>query len=406
MSTAEKALSRKVNLQYTAIQSSFWFAFLPLGGFSVILLQSKNFTDSEIGIILAMQSIASILAQPVISAFAGKYPHIPLKKIVAGMLFFGAAITSIFFFLPHLFFPAVLIFIVIGMTQFSAPAFINAMAMQLSNAGINVNYGAARGIGSVSFALFGIILGKLVDISGTSIIIPSAVIFLLITCALLLKIYSPPAAAIPDVVDTASPVEMPKTSILTFLRNNKAYTGFCIASAFIFSCHTCITNFLPNITDSLGGSITDQGMVRGISAALELPIMFLYSRLAKRIGNNKLLTLSAFSFFLKSLATMLVPSMALFFAVQVFQMPAFGLYTPAAVHFSDHAVSDADRVRAQAISMVAGIGIGNAFGNLGAGLIIDKWGLHNMLLVSTVLGFIGFLIMFFALRRKPTKSVV
>ena len=139
MPKARMSLSKKVNLQFTAIQSSYWISFVPLGGFAVVLLQSKSFTDSEIGILLAMQSIASIVAQPLISAFASRHPDTPLKKIVSIMLLLGAAATSIFYFLPHLFLPAVLIFVAIGMTHYSAPAFLNAMAMQLTNAGIKIN---------------------------------------------------------------------------------------------------------------------------------------------------------------------------------------------------------------------------------------------------------------------------
>jgi len=404
MPKTKMTLTKKVNLQFAAIQGSFWISFLPLGGFAVVLLQSKNFTDSEIGIILAMQSIASIIAQPLISTFAGKHPRIPLKNIVTAMLLFGAAISSVFFFLPHLFLPAVIIFMVIGMTEYSAPAFINAIAMQLTNAGVKINYGVSRGIGSLSFALAGVLLGKLVDISGTDMIIPFSVILVLITSVLVWRMYAPPLKEV-TAVDVASPAQIPQTNIWTFLRKNKIYTGFCIASAFIFACHACVNNFLPNITDALGGSITDQGIIRGISAAFELPIMFIYSILARRISSHKLLTISAFSFFLKSLATMFVPSISLLFLVQAFQMPAFGLYTPAAVHFSDHSVTDADRVRAQAISMVAGFGIGNVFGNLGGGFILDKWGLQSMLFVSTILGFIGFIIMFAALYEKPVKVI-
>jgi len=77
MPKPKMTLTKKVNLQFAAIQGSFWISFLPLGGFAVVLLQSKNFTDSEIGIILAMQSIASIIAQPLISTFAGKHHAFP-----------------------------------------------------------------------------------------------------------------------------------------------------------------------------------------------------------------------------------------------------------------------------------------------------------------------------------------
>lgn len=404
MNQTENALTKKVNIQFAAIQSSYWISFLPLGGFAVVLLQSKNFTDSEIGIILAMQSIASIIAQPLIASFAGRHPHIPLKKIVIAMLLLGASISSIFFFLPHLLFPAILIFMVVGMTEFSVPSFLNAMAMQLSNAGVKVNYGVARGIGSLSFAVVGVLLGKLVDMSGTDIIIPLTVVMILVTCFFVSRIFVP-APKKPGKEDIALPAQLPQTNLLTFLVKNKVYTGFCLSSVFIFACHACISNYLPNITGALGGTITDQGIIRGISAAFELPIMFIYSFLARRISSHKLLTVSAFSFFLKSLATLIAPSMPLLFLVQALQMPAFGLYTPSAVHFSDKSVTDADRIRAQAVSMVAGIGLGNVFGNLGGGFILDRWGLQTMLLVSTVLGFIGFLIMFFVLYEKPVKAI-
>ncbi len=404
MLNREITLTQKVNLQFAAIQSSFWISFLPLGGFAAALLQSKNFTDTEIGIILAMQSIAAIIAQPVISAFAGKHPRIPLKKIVMAMMIAGAAVSSLLYFMPHLFVPAILIFSVIGMTQMSAPAFVNAIAMQITHSGIKVNYGVARGIGSISFALAGVVLGKLVDLSSINVIIPFGVIAGLLVCVSLSRIYSPPSTEAPA-ADMAKPGEMPRTSLWAFLRRNKIYTGFCIASVFVFACHASISTYLPNIMDSLGGTITDQGITRSIAAAFELPIMFVYSILSRRISSHKLLTFSALSFFLKAVATMFAPSVAILFLVQAFQMPAFGLYTPSAVHFSDHSVSDADRIRAQAISMVASFGIGNVIGNLLSGAIIDIWGLKIMLSVSSVLGLIGFLIMFFVLYEKPFKFI-
>lgn len=408
MSNREITLTQKVNLQFAAIQSSYWISFLPLGGFAAALLQSKNFTDTEIGIILAMQSIASIIAQPVISAFAGKHPRIALKKIIMAMMTAGAAVSSLLYFMPHLFIPAILIFSVIGMTQMSAPAFVNAIAMQITHSGIKVNYGVARGIGSLSFALAGVVLGKLVDLSSINVIIPFAVIAGLLVCVFLSRIYSPPPTEAPagiPAADMAVPGEMPRTSLWAFLRRNKIYTGFCIASVFVFAGHASISTYLPNIMDSLGGTIADQGITRSIAAAFELPIMFLYSILSRRISSHKLLTFSALSFFLKAVATLFAPSIAILFLVQAFQMPAFGLYTPSAVHFSDHSVTDADRVRAQAISMVASFGIGNVIGNLLSGAILDIWGLKSMLSVASVLGLIGFLIMFFVLYEKPVKLI-
>ena len=399
MPKPQMSLTKKVNLQFAAVQSSYWMTFFPISGFAVVLLQSKNFTGSEIGVILSLQYAASIFAQPLISSFSSRNPHIALKNIVITMLLIGAGISSILFFLPHLFLPAILIFMIIGMTEMSTPAFLNAIAMQITNSGVKLNYGVARGLGSLSFALLGVGLGKLVDLAGTNTIIPVFILTVLIACFFLSRLYAPAPKESPEDGDAILTV-MPQTSIWTFLRSNKAYTGFCVASGLIFASHACINTFLPNIMDALGGTAADQGITRSIAAAFEIPIMFAYSFVARRISSNKLLIISAFSFFLKALATMLVPGVAFMFMIQIFQLSGFGLYTTAAVHYSDKAVSDVDRVRSQAISMVAGIGIGNVIGNLGGGIMIDRWGIHGLLLAACALSFTGFVVMFLFLGEK------
>ena len=421
MSEHTSALSRKVNRQFSAVSASFWIAYLPVSGFVVVLLQSKSFSDTEIGFILAFQSIASIISPPLLSVFAEKHPRIPLKTIVLTLLLIGAGAYSIVYFLPHLFVPAVIIFVFMGITVMSAPSLLNAIAMQLNNRGVAINYGVSRGIGSLSFACAGIVLGKLVELSSVNIVVPAFVLFALFTCALLLRLLSPEAviSQLQKEEDHASlpaqesvmvrkdplPGEIPQSSIFVFLAKNKVYTGFCFASIFLFASHSAINNYLPNITDALGGTIADQGIVRSIAAACELPIMFLYSFLAARICSHKLLVFSAFSFFLKAVATLFSPSMAILFAVQVFQMPAFGLYTPSAVHFADNTVDDSDRIRAQAIAMVVGIGIGNVVGNLGGGILLDTLGLQKMLLISTLFACLGFILMAVFLREKPSRSM-
>ncbi len=423
MSSQEKSLSRLVNAQLGSVQASFWLSFVAIGGFSVVLLQSKNFTPSEIGILLAIQSLASIVAQPILSGYADRHKRLPLKFMVAGMMFISILAFGLFHFVPHLMAPAVVIFVVMGMTYTSVPAFVNAIAMQLSNSGIRINYGLTRGLGSLAFALTGTLLGKLIDVSGEVVIVPFFILSALLVCISLLWIKRPGQSAgsyVPEVesagipgmqkaedlsVDAAESASDKPSGLLAFLIKNKVFTGFCIASGVLFISHTCINNFLPDIVTQLGGSVADQGLTRSISAACEFPIMFLYIFLSRRITSNKLLIISALSFFLKALLTLLSPSMGILYAVQLLQMPAFGLYTPAAVVFADTSVSDHERVRAQALAMASTFGIGNVLGNLGGGFVLDAFGLYPMLVFSSVTGFIGFLIMLFVLMdRKKKKS--
>jgi PPP family 3-phenylpropionic acid transporter len=426
MSKEEISLSRLINAQLASVQASFWLSFVAIGGFSVVLLQSKNFTPSEIGILLALQSLASIVAQPILSGYADRHKRLPLKFMVVGMMFVSIIAFGLFHFVPHLMTPAIIIFVVMGMTYTSVPAFVNAIAMQLSNSGIRINYGLTRGLGSLAFALTGTLLGKLIDISGEVVIVPFFILSALLVCISLLWIKRPGQTSSSNTlserssdktgsqesgsisVDVSENTSNKPSNLLTFLINNKVFTGFCLASGVLFISHTCINNFLPDIVTQLGGSVADQGLTRSISAACEFPIMFLYIFLSRRITSNKLLIFSALSFFLKALLTLIAPNMGVLYAVQLLQMPAFGLYTPAAVVFADSSVSDHERVRAQALAMASTFGIGNVLGNLGGGFVLDAFGLYPMLVFSSVTGFIGFLIMFFVLidrRKKKSASV-
>ena len=365
MSKEEISLSRLINAQLASVQASFWLSFVAIGGFSVVLLQSKNFTPSEIGILLALQSLASIVAQPILSGYADRHKRLPLKFMVVGMMFVSIIAFGLFHFVPHLMTPAIIIFVVMGMTYTSVPAFVNAIAMQLSNSGIRINYGLTRGLGSLAFALTGTLLGKLIDISGEVVIVPFFILSALLVCISLLWIKRPGQTSSSNTlserssdktgsqesgsisVDVSENTSNKPSNLLTFLINNKVFTGFCLASGVLFISHTCINNFLPDIVTQLGGSVADQGLTRSISAACEFPIMFLYIFLSRRITSNKLLIFSALSFFLKALLTLIAPNMGVLYAVQLLQMPAFGLYTPAAVVFADSSVSDHERVRAR-----------------------------------------------------------
>ena len=114
--------------------------------------------------------------------------------------------------------------------------------------------------------------------------------------------------------------------------------------------------------------------------------------------------MSGFSFFAKTLLTLFAPGMAFLFVLQFLQMPAFGLYTPAAVQFSDQSVSDENRVRAQAISAVSGFGIGNVIGNLCGGFLLDIFGLLPMLIFASVIAFLGFAVMLVSMRGKKAAG--
>ena len=78
---------KKINAKFSMIQCSFMMSFSAIVGFSVVLLQSRNFKSSEIGIILAVECVASVISQTFLGSFADKHKNL-LRKINRFFSFF------------------------------------------------------------------------------------------------------------------------------------------------------------------------------------------------------------------------------------------------------------------------------------------------------------------------------
>lgn len=388
--------TRKINIQFAAVQATYWICFFCLSGFMVVLLRKKAFSSSEIGILLAVQAISSIFAQPIISSFAENHRRIPLKYIVDAQVIVAMIMVFVLNIIGHSMIAATLIFIVLGASIYSSLSLINAIAMQIANSGIAINYGTARGVGSLMFAVTGVILGRLVVIFGVEIIIPAFILCAALSMLIVTMMYAPPVEQ-EDQHEHAMKGGL--FELISFFSRYRTFAGFCLASTFLFANHVFLNTYIPDVVDRLGGNEYDQGLVRSIAAFVELPIMALSALLVTRIKAKYLLILSALFFAIKGLMTFFSGNLTMLFAVQLLQIPAYGLYLPLSVMFADRAVGNRDRVRAQAYVNVAGMGVGMVVGNLIGGVILDYFSVSVLLFSSFISGMIGFAIMLAVLIR-------
>lgn len=407
MASSPTKLIRKANIQFAGVQSAYWVCFFCLFGFAVVQLEEKGFSNVEIGILLAVQSIVSIITQPVVSAYAEKHRKIPLKNFIMVQLIVSILAVASLYFLKHSMPAAILLFSAFGASIYSSLSLINAIAMQLTNAGIPINYGLGRGLGSLMFSVAGIIVGKLVQARGVVMIIPAFILCASIMFVIVALMTKPPALS-PEIPKADSIRKSYAAGALVFIRNNKVFFGFCLASAFLFASHACLNTYVPNIVTALGGNKEDQGITRSIAAFVELPIMMAGAFLAAKIRTKNLLIIASFFFTVKAVATVFTGSLWMLFAVQLLQMPAYALYLPASVYFANEITGEGDRVRAQAYVNAAGMGVGYVVGNLVGGALLDHFETISVSIAATVFGAIGFVLMVLSLsaiaRHNPPKD--
>lgn len=132
--------------------------------------------------------------------------------------------------------------------------------------------------------------------------------------------------------------------------------------------------------------------------------MAYFNRLAGRIDVRKLLVFSGVCFLLKSMLTWLSGNLAIIYLAQVIQIGAFGLFTPASVHFINVYMKREDSGIGQALLGAFSLGLGGAVGNVIGGFVIERFGVTEMLVVTVFLSAIG--LFFIAVSAKKCREEV
>lgn len=280
--------TRRYSRLFAALQSSYWMSFCSLIGFSTVLLSAMKFSPGQIGSILAAASTASIFAQPALATLVSRHPRHGLHRLILTSLVAAILSTLLLFPAGGHFALTLLAFALIGMSEIALQSFINSFFLQYVNAGHRLSFGLTRGLGSLAYALCGAAVGFLIGRLGPMVILPVHVGFLVLTfmIALSLKPSGPVLDSYP-----ASP-SGGSGSIGHVIRAWPSIAILLIASTFAFISFNSLVAFTPIVLKSVGGTDADMGMIVFLMASSEVPAMFLFSRLQRRFGSERLLLIS------------------------------------------------------------------------------------------------------------------
>ena len=387
MNAAQPSL-RRLDLHYIVMQVGYWAMFAAICAYLAALLGARGFSNSQIGLLIAIRCLAGIIFQPLLGGFADRHPEIPLKIIVSLSLALSLAAPLAFLLWPRGMGGTAVILIILGGFEISAYPLMDAMAIQFINAGMPIRYSLGRGIGSMAYAITCVILGLPTQAMGVeSTLITHAA---LVAAVIALTITYPALPAAPAAAD-APPADKPP-SVWYLLKHNPPFTLMLVAILLGLTACLPMSNFLVNVVESRGGNSANLGVALFLMGGFELPTAFFFQRMLRRLGSGKLLLISMVFTVLKAVALLLSFNLATVFLAQPLQMLGYGLFTPASVYFVNESVPEADRVRGQTVMMVASNGMGGMLGSYISGLALDAGaslpmgGANLMLLCCIVLG--------------------
>ena len=166
--------------RYSCIQFFFWIVFVTLANFASVFLLNTGFTNTQIGIIIALAGVVSALLQPTVASYADKNSSPSLKKICIFISLIALVLSAfLLFYTRSLLCTGIFYGSCFVLIQLLTPM-VNSLGMESLNQGKKLNFGIGRGMGSLSAAVIASTLGILVDRFGIKAIPVSISIGLLL----------------------------------------------------------------------------------------------------------------------------------------------------------------------------------------------------------------------------------
>lgn len=434
--------------QYALIQGLYWMSFCMIFAYASVYLLDRGLSNTAIGLLIGVSGSVSAILQPWIGGMAGEGPgKMPLKRMImlgcSLMLLVG---LSLFLVSGNQVLTVVCYGVGVTFLQVLTPL-VYSLGMVCINRGEKLDFGLARGIGSLAYAGISYVAGFMVASMGTAFI-PASIAVLY--GGMLAAVFAFRSGEETSVVrasgkrlsEERAPGEMssgerasggissgemsspgggdtkgegdggpgPGMALqgihdgegqqeVSFFKRYPRFFMLLLGSILVFVSHNMLNNFAFQIMESKGGGSSAMGTAIALAAASELPTMFLFGWMVTKVRCDVWLKISGLFFLIKSAATVLVRDVTGMYLIQGLQMFGFALFVVASVYYVNMIMKEKDRTKGQAFMTMTNT-LGGVLGSACGGALIDGFGIHTMLLVSTGVAAVGMALMSGAVKRR------
>ena len=377
---------RSENIRYAALLGVHTMMLCPAINFVTPYLAAAQISTQAIGILVAVSCLLAVVLQQ----FFGRLVD---RNIIDGkkfLLFLAAVLTAAACSLVAFDIGGggkAIIFGGMYCITFVMLPVLNSFSFFYENRGVSVNYGVARGCGSMSYAACSMILGYLVVEFGTAVvplgygILGAALFAILMT--------------MPTLKGTAS---HSTTTATLKLSKFPAFRLMLIGVSLVMIFHNMLMTYFIYALEKVGGDSSDMGVALAIAAALEIPVLFLYTRIKGQTSSKIFLTASGVAFFVKAALFVFANSVTMIYLVQCLQIISYGLMAAARVYYVDETVGKKYEATGQAY-MAATETVGMVLGSVIGGFLMQGLGIDSLLWFGAFVSLIGMVCMIKSCRR-------
>ena len=277
-------MEKKLNFLYSSVHGAYWVYYGVISSFSSVFLLARGFSNSQIGIIIALANILAVIIQPYLADYVDRSRRTAIFSVMASMCIALVLFTNIILVAKnHLVLGT--FYVAAFMLQSVMQPFCNGLNRVLEDGGNKIYFGFCRSIGSLVYSIVVVALGYMVD-SYTVDIIPKAGI--LTTLVLLIVVWFSYRAHRQNTlmvgekhVEHENPAE--KINLRAFLKDHRMFFMVNLGVLGLYVGNATVNTFMAQIVRAVGGNNGEVGLVLSVLAFLEVPAMMTFDKYSKRI---------------------------------------------------------------------------------------------------------------------------
>lgn len=395
--------NKSLDIRYACIHGFYWMICCAMTGYASVFLLDKGFNNAMIGIVLSVSNILAVVGQPAVASYMDKATKLTLRMLVSLILVAIIVLSLVLSFISNAS-PLLLLLVIIVFTlMLTMQPFINSLTFAFEKQGIHINFGLARGIGSVAYAVISLILGNIVAVFSPHILPYFYVGLSMCALAFVYTFYLPGHKD--EIVHEKRQEEHVQLSMKQFIQKYKTFMFLLVATVFLFFDHSIINNFFIQVVNHIGGNSADMGNAIFLAAVLELPTMALFTKIQKKVGCRQMMMVSAVFFSVKHILTYFAANMFMIYIAQVMQMLAYAVFIPASVYYVSQLVDAHDMNKGQAL-VTGAMTLASVFASLAGGVLLDALGVSKVLMIGAIVSVMGTVFMFMSVEDVDKKEAI
>jgi PPP family 3-phenylpropionic acid transporter len=372
--------------KFNAFYFILFFSFGIIGPYRALYFSQKGFSGTQIGVLIGIVPILSILFQPVWSALSDLF-HTRRLLLVIGCLGVSAAMMGIG--LVDSFKANFLLFTVFSIFITPIGPIGTALVLDyLDEIEKPDSLSLIRVWGSIGFGVSSLLLGSFL-LDQRLELFP----WLLVGVYLLLGLV---CLILPE---NKMDISQPDINFkdLTQLSKNTPFMLFLAGMVFIGATLLIANNFQTVFLQSLDASSLLIGITVALPALLEIPMLIITPTLLKKFRLRELIIAGAVLMPIRWGLFYMIQNPGWMLPAQILNGVATISIDIAGVSYIDKSIPSKWRATGQGLYTTAAFAIGPGIGNFIAGGILDRFNVRAIWVLNMALGLVGLMLVFFAL---------